>query len=90
LADPAIAGRMATIELTVRRFFCDNTLFGRKKFEEQVRGLTTRHGPAQNDGAAAAGRDRVRLGRSGRREIAGLAGDSGRAEDADPSNPGDA
>jgi transposase len=44
LTDPAIAGRMATIELTVRRFFCDNTLCGRKTFAEQVQGLTTRHG----------------------------------------------
>jgi transposase len=44
LADPAIAGRAATIELTVRRFFCDNTSCGRKTFVEQVQGLTTRHG----------------------------------------------
>src|SRR5258706_2161306 len=51
LADPAIAGRAATIELTVRRFFCDNPLCARKTFVEQVSGLTTRHGrrtaPAQ-------------------------------------------
>jgi transposase len=44
LADPAIAGRAATIELTVRRFFCDNIYCGRKTFVEQVQGLTTRHG----------------------------------------------
>jgi transposase len=44
LADPAIAGRAATIELTVRRFFCDNTSCGRRTFAEQVQGLTTRHG----------------------------------------------
>jgi transposase len=44
LVDPAIAGREATIELTVRRFFCDNTGCGRKTFVEQVAGLTTRFG----------------------------------------------
>jgi transposase len=44
VADPAIAGREATIELTVRRFFCDNTECGRKTFVEQVSGLTTGFG----------------------------------------------
>jgi transposase len=44
LVDPAIAGREAMIELTVRRFFCDNTACGRKTFVEQVSGLTTRFG----------------------------------------------
>ena len=38
------AGRAATIELTVHRFFCDNSSCGRKTFVEQVQGLTTRHG----------------------------------------------
>jgi transposase len=44
LLDPAIAGRQATIELRVRRFFCDNDACGRKTFVEQVSGLTTRFG----------------------------------------------
>jgi transposase len=44
LADPAMARRAATIELRVRRFFCDNTLCGRRTFVEQVQGLTTRPG----------------------------------------------
>src|SRR6266481_3602720 len=44
LVDPAIAGREATIELTVRRFFCDNAGCGRRTFVEQVVGLTTRFG----------------------------------------------
>jgi transposase len=44
LAGPATAGRAATIELTVRRFFCDNSSCGCRTFVEQVQGLTTRHG----------------------------------------------
>ena len=44
LAEPAIGGREATIELTVRRFFCDNASCAKRTFAEQVRGLTTRHG----------------------------------------------
>jgi transposase len=44
LVDPPVAGRQATLELTVRRFFCDNAACGRKTFVEQVRGLTTRFG----------------------------------------------
>jgi hypothetical protein len=43
LADPAVAGRTATIELMVRRFFCDNPICGKKTFVEQVAGLTVRH-----------------------------------------------
>ena len=44
LVDPPVSGRQATIELTVRRFFCDNTGCGRKTSVEQVHGLTTRFG----------------------------------------------
>jgi hypothetical protein len=43
LADPAVGGRTATIELMVRRFFCDNPICGKKTFVEQVAGLTVRH-----------------------------------------------
>jgi transposase len=44
LTDSPIAGREATIELTVRRFFCDNVACTRKTFVEQVSGLATRFG----------------------------------------------
>src|SRR5262245_31247776 len=44
LVDQAIGGRQATIELRVRRFFCDNTGCARRTFVEQVGGLTTRYG----------------------------------------------
>jgi transposase len=43
LRDTAIGGRMTTILLTVRRFFCDNAACARRTFVEQVAGLTTRH-----------------------------------------------
>jgi zinc-finger of transposase IS204/IS1001/IS1096/IS1165 len=43
LRDTAIGGRATTIELTVRRFFCDNAGCTRKTFVEQVAGLTTRY-----------------------------------------------
>jgi transposase len=44
LVDPPIGGQATTLELTVRRFFCDNTACERKTFVEQVEGLTTRFG----------------------------------------------
>jgi transposase len=43
LTDPAIGGRATTIELTVRRFFCDSATCVKKTFAEQVPGLTSRH-----------------------------------------------
>jgi transposase len=43
LQDAAIGGRATTIELTVRRFFCDNAGCTRRTFVEQVAGLTTRY-----------------------------------------------
>jgi transposase len=43
LHDPAPGGRATTIELTVRRFFCDTTDCARKTFVEQIAGLTMRH-----------------------------------------------
>ena len=43
LIDPAIGGRVTTIELTVRRFFCDSTACVKSTFAEQVAGLTTRY-----------------------------------------------
>ena len=45
LTDPAVGGRTTTIELTVRRFFCDAAECGRTTFVEQVTGLTQRHAP---------------------------------------------
>lgn len=44
LVDPPMGGRQATIELTVRRFFCDNNACERRTFVEQVPGLTTPFG----------------------------------------------
>ena len=43
LTDPAVGGRTTTIELTVRRFFCDAAECVRATFVEQVAGLTQRH-----------------------------------------------
>jgi transposase len=43
LQDAAIGGRATTIELTVRRFFCDNTDCTRTTFVEQVAGLASRY-----------------------------------------------
>jgi transposase len=43
LQDMAIGGRATTIELTVRRFFCDNARCKRTTFVEQVAGLTRRY-----------------------------------------------
>jgi Transposase/zinc-finger of transposase IS204/IS1001/IS1096/IS1165 len=43
LTDPAVGGRTTTIELTVRRFFCDTAECARATFVEQVAGLTQRH-----------------------------------------------
>jgi hypothetical protein len=40
LADAAVAGRPATVRLTVRRFFCRNDACTVGTFFEQVRGLT--------------------------------------------------
>ena len=70
--DPPIGGREATIELTVRRFFCDNAACARKTFVEQVTGLTSRYGrrtaPAHR--LVSGG---VRAGRPGRRALLGPA-----------------
>jgi hypothetical protein len=87
LVDPAIAGREAMIELTVRRFFCDNTACGRKTFVEQVSGLTTRFGRRDDDGAAAGDRSGVRPRRPGRLKAVGLARDPGRTDDTDSRDP---
>ena len=43
LQDAAIGGRVTMIELTVRRFFCDNIDCTRTTFVEQVAGLTARY-----------------------------------------------
>jgi transposase len=43
LHDTAIGGRATTIELTVRRFFCDNMGCPRQTFVEQVAGLSSRY-----------------------------------------------
>ena len=43
LQDAAIGGRAIRIELTVRRFFCDNADCSRTTFVEQVAGLTSRY-----------------------------------------------
>ncbi|MEV6995967.1 ISL3 family transposase [Streptomyces sp. NPDC093228] len=44
LADTAVAGRAADIELTLRRFFCDAVACRKRTFAEQVDGLTVRYG----------------------------------------------
>lgn len=43
LADAAIAGQPAVIQLRVRRFFCDNPRCRVRTFAEQADGLTTPH-----------------------------------------------
>ena len=43
LQDVAIGGRAIRIELTVRRFFCDNADCSRTTFVEQAAGLTSRY-----------------------------------------------
>jgi transposase len=42
--EPAVGGRLTTIELRVRRFFCDAAVCVKKTFVEQVAGLKSRHG----------------------------------------------
>ncbi|KUN43735.1 transposase [Streptomyces avermitilis] len=44
LADGAVGGRQVSIELTVRRLFCDDQRCARVTFAEQVDGLTVRYG----------------------------------------------
>lgn len=44
LADGAIGGRQVSIELSVRRLFCDAPQCDRVTFAEQVEGLTVRYG----------------------------------------------
>ncbi|WP_432190659.1 ISL3 family transposase [Streptomyces sp. Tue6028] len=44
LADTAVSGQETTIDLEVRRFFCDNTGCAKKTFAEQVDHLTFRYG----------------------------------------------
>ncbi|BCJ55906.1 hypothetical protein Asp14428_73810 [Actinoplanes sp. NBRC 14428] len=43
LADTALAGRPARIELQVRRLYCENPLCPKATFAEQVDGLTVRY-----------------------------------------------
>jgi transposase len=43
LADTAIGGRPARIELQVRRLYCENPLCPKVTFAEQIEGLTVRH-----------------------------------------------
>ncbi|MZG18659.1 hypothetical protein GTY44_35135 [Streptomyces sp. SID5914] len=43
LADAATGGQATTIDLEVRRFFCDNGDCSKKTFAEQVEGLTFRY-----------------------------------------------
>jgi transposase len=79
LADPAIAGRAATIELTVRRFFCDNTSSGRRTFVEQVQGLTSRHSRRTTTAQRLLGAVAFALGgRAGARLLGWLALPAGR------------
>lgn len=44
LADGAVGGRQVSIELTIRRLFCDDQGCARVTFAEQVDGLTVRYG----------------------------------------------
>jgi transposase len=79
LVDPPIGGRAATIELTVRRFFCDVAACARRTFAEQVAGLTTRY--ARQSTAARTLLQAVALalgGRPGARLAALLAMSTGR------------
>lgn len=79
LTDPAIGGRATTIELTVRRFFCDSTTCMKRTFAEQVPGLTSRH--ARHTVAARSLLQAVALalgGRAGARLLGWLAIPAGR------------
>lgn len=40
LAEPAIGGRQTLLKVRIRRFFCDDTVCGRRTFAEQVPGVT--------------------------------------------------
>jgi hypothetical protein len=44
LSDRAVAGQETSIDLRVRRFFCDNAGCGKRTFAEQIPGPTIRHG----------------------------------------------
>jgi hypothetical protein len=69
LADLPVAGRLVQLCLTVRRFFCVNTVCGMRTFAEQVAGLTRRRARRSEPlrtmltsiGLALAGRAGVRL-----------------------------
>ncbi len=69
LADLPVAGRLVELCLTVRRFFCVNTLCGTRTFAEQIAGLTRRRARRSEPlrrmltsiGLALAGRAGVRL-----------------------------
>ncbi|WP_218002422.1 ISL3 family transposase [Nocardia brevicatena] len=71
LADAAIAGRMVSVQLTVRRFFCANSDCPAKTFAEQVADLTVKWSRRTNRltsmlvviGLALAGRAGARLAR---------------------------
>jgi transposase len=79
LHDPAVGGRITTIELTVRRFFCDAPGCRRKTFVEQIAGLTLRH--ARHSVAARTLLQAVALalgGRAGARLTGRLAMPTGR------------
>jgi transposase len=79
LHDPALGGRVMTIELTVRRFFCDTADCRRKTFVEQVEGLSLRH--ARHSVAARTLLQAVALalgGRAGARLTGWLAMPTGR------------
>ncbi|MGW0631009.1 transposase family protein [Streptomyces sp. NPDC002758] len=44
LSDTAIANQLTVVHLRVRRFFCNSAGCGKETFDEQIDGLTFRHG----------------------------------------------
>jgi transposase len=74
LADWGVGGREVQVELTTRRFFCDEPACARTTFAEQVPGVTVRHG--RHTGLAAQHLQVVAMalgGRAGARLVARLA-----------------
>jgi transposase len=79
LVDPPVSGRRAMLELTVRRFFCDNATCARRTFVEQIDGLTTRFGRRTQAAQRLVGAVAFALGgRAGARLMRWLAVPAGR------------
>lgn len=77
--DQAVGGRLAVIDLTMRRFFCDASDCAKTTFAEQVTGLTARH--ARHSVGARQVLTRIAVavgGRAGQRQTGQLALPTGR------------